>query len=65
MKTYRIVVGPFRFCEFSVHRAMTPQDECKLLGEYLVEAVAAGHRVYGPTHEVRVCSYNSSEPGIP
>lgn len=65
MKTYRVLVGPYAWCEFSVHRAMTSAEECKLLGEYLVEATAVGQRVYGPSHEVRVQSYIRSSPEQP
>jgi hypothetical protein len=57
VKTYRVLVGPWIFVEFSVHGAMTQAQEAQLLGEYLIEAVAQGHRTYGPGHEVRVSSY--------
>jgi hypothetical protein len=57
VKTYRVMVGPWTFVEFSVHRAMPQAQEAQLLGEYLVEAVAQGHRTYGPAHEVRLSSY--------
>lgn len=57
MKTYRIHVGPYIVCEFSVHKSMSTAREAKLLGEYLVDAVARGHREYGHGHEVRVSSY--------